>query len=252
MDGLQSERKRACKPGCRLPSRHWLPVGISENGWKRIKWIDWTGQKWIKAQLQARMLFAYSTQKYNFDVSHLHCFLRILVMYAAWCRSWNSLSLPAYLKSSKICLFYVEFPYLDLFLSLVFVRRPLCPMIWSESHRLICVISLIKVNIWPKFGFTFEYWVSSAPLVPMAFRVDSRLLSEIEKHHVSYLDILSLRQIDAQHGREKLRICFSATCGEKLGTQWRRQTPMSSGTEWGGWAGWGRLTPEKGTFQGMR
>ena len=162
-------------------------------------------------------------------------------------------SVPKIIKSrsSEFKIFNLNFTfmYLDRFLSLVFVRRPLCPIIWSESHRLICVISLMKLNIWPKFSFTFEYWVSSAPLLPIAFRVDSRLLSEIKNIMLAIL-ILSLRQRDAQHGREQLRICFLSTCGEKQGTQLRRQIPMSSGTGWDGWAWWGRPKPEIGQISG--
>ena len=38
----------------------------------------------------------------------------------------------------------MKIPHLDLFLSSIFVRKPLCPITWSESHRLSCVLEMWK------------------------------------------------------------------------------------------------------------
>ena len=52
-------------------------------------------------------------------------------------------------KQSKVDLQFHNdaFLHLDFFLSLIFVRRPLCPITWSESQRLICVKVLESNNL---------------------------------------------------------------------------------------------------------
>ena len=120
-------------------------------------------------------------------------------------------------KQSKVDLQFHNdaFLHLDFFLSLIFVRRPLCPITWSESQRLICV----KVLDERKLGSTFEYWVSSVTLLPIDFRVDSRLLSAITTK--------ALLQLSQYELKVKI-LSLIETCDGKQGTQWRRQTPRSS------------------------
>ena len=98
--------------------------------------------------LQARMSFAkapLAEQRFKLNLMCLTCTVFYESCLCSWLSSGHDTVYPCqrtWKSKKKMNGFKIKiiFSHLDLFLSSIFVRRPLCPMTWSESHRLICVL----------------------------------------------------------------------------------------------------------------